>query len=49
MGPYLKQNLPEDLAIEVLKVVFLPFAELFGVFRLSISSRNDRDRSLLHK
>ena len=49
MMPYLTQNLPENLTIEVLEVVFLPVAELLRVFRLSISSRNDRDGSLLHR
>ena len=47
--PYLTQNLPENLTIEVLEVVFLPFAELFRVFSLGVGSRDNRDGSLQHR
>ena len=47
--PYLTQNLSKNLTIEVFEVVFLPVAELLRVCRLSISSRNDGDRYLLHR
>ena len=46
--PYLTQNLSKNLTIEVLEVIFLPVAELLRVLGLSVSSRNDGDRYLLH-